>query len=76
MKKGRFSKLIVTLVIVLNVLFSSAVLYVFLKTGAEPSTLIGSWFAFTTGELWLLSTIKKTRVKKEKSPEKPEESGG
>ena len=76
MKKGRFSKFIVALVIALNTLFSVAVLYVFQKTGAEPSALVASWFAFTTGELWLLSTIKKTRVKKEKDPEKPEESGG
>ena len=76
MKKGRFSKFIVALVIVLNTLFSAAVLYVFLKTGAEPSALVASWFGFTTGELWLLSTIKKTRVRKEKDPEKPEENGG
>ena len=24
--------------------------------------LIGAWFAFTTGELWMLSSIKKTKV--------------
>lgn len=28
-------------------------------------TLIGCWFAFTTGELWMLSSIKKSKVKKE-----------
>lgn len=64
-KKNRFSKGIVTLVIILNILFTAAVLYVFLKTGNEPMTLIGAWFTFTTGELWMLSTIKKTKVKKE-----------
>lgn len=64
-KKNRFSKFVVTLVIVLNILFTSAVLYVFLKTGSEPMTLVGCWFAFTTGELWMLSSIKKSKVKKE-----------
>ena len=64
-KRGRFSKLIVTLVILLNVAFTAAVLYVYLQVGSEPSTLVGAWFAFTTGELWMLSSIKKSKVKKE-----------
>jgi len=64
-KKNRFSKFIVTVVILLNILFTAAVLYVFLQTGSEPITLIGCWFAFTTGELWMLSSIKKSKVKKE-----------
>lgn len=63
-KKNRFSKVIVTLVIILNILFTAAVLYVFLKTGSEPMTLVGCWFGFTTGELWMLSSIKKSKVKK------------
>lgn len=58
----KFSKLIVTLVILLNAAFTAAVLYVFLKVGSEPSTLIASWFGFTTGELWFLSGIKKKKV--------------
>ena len=64
-KKNRFSKFIVTVVILMNILFTAAVLYVFLQTGSEPMTLIGCWFAFTTGELWMLSSIKKSKVKKE-----------
>ena len=59
----KFSKKIVALVIALNVTFTGVVLYLFLRTGNEPSTLIGCWFAFTTGELWLLSGITKTKVK-------------
>lgn len=59
----KFSKWIVVLVIALNVIFSAAVLYVFLKTGSEPSTLVTAWFAFTTGELWALSSIKKKKIK-------------
>ncbi len=64
-KKNRFSKFLVTMVILLNILFTVAVLYVFLQTGSEPVTLIGCWFAFTTGELWMLSSIKKTKVRKD-----------
>ncbi len=59
----KFSKMIVTLVILLNVAFAAAVLYVFLLVGSEPATLIGFWFAFTTGELWLLAGIKKKEAK-------------
>ena len=64
-KKKEFSKAIVSLVVFLNAIFTMAVLYVFLKVGSEPVTLIGSWFAFTTGELWMLTSIKKQKVKKE-----------
>ena len=63
-KKGGFSKLIITLVVLMNIIFTSAVLYVFLKTASEPVALVGAWFAFTTGELWMLSSIKKEKVKK------------
>ena len=62
--KQRFSKAIVALVVVMNIIFTGTVLYVFLKTGSEPATLVTVWFAFTTGELWMLSSIKKTKVKK------------
>ena len=60
-KKGRFSKFIVTFVILLNVIFTAAVLYIFLQVGSEPQVLIGAWFAFTTGELWMLASIKKKK---------------
>lgn len=63
-KKNKFSKGIVSGVIFLNIIFTAAVLYVFLKTGNEPMTLVGCWFAFTTGELWMLSSIKKIKVNK------------
>jgi len=62
--KNKFSKAIVAAVVLLNTIFTAAVLYVFLKVGTEPVTLIGCWFAFTTGELWMLSSIKKTKVNK------------
>jgi len=63
-RKGYYSKFIVAVVIMLNVFFTAAVLYAFLKTGNEPSTLITAWFAFTTGELFMLSSIKKVKEKK------------
>lgn len=54
-----YSKKIVLLVIALNALFALAVLFVFIRTEAEPVVLIGAWFAFTTTELWALAGIKK-----------------
>lgn len=60
--KNRYSKFIVALVILLNVVFTMAVLYTFLRIGSEPTSLIVAWFAFTTGELWLLAGITKTKV--------------
>lgn len=57
-----FSKKIVTLIIFLNIAFTMAVFYVFLRVGNEPTVLVGCWFAFTTGELWLLSKIKRTKL--------------
>ena len=64
MGKGIFSKTLVAGIVITNVIFTIAVLAIFLQTGSEPATLIGSWFAFTTGELWMLSSIKKQKIKK------------
>jgi hypothetical protein len=61
----KFSKAIVTLVILLNTAFTGTVLYIFYRVGAEPTTLIGAWFGFTTVELWALAGIKKREVEKE-----------
>lgn len=60
-----FSKKIVALVILLNALFTGAVLFVFLRVGSEPTALVAAWFAFTTGELWLLSGITREKVRKD-----------
>lgn len=64
-KKVRYSKFIVFLVIVLNATFAYKTLNVFEVTGNEPTALIAAWFAFTTGELWILSGIKKYKTKLE-----------
>ena len=63
MKKSKFSKFLVVFIVFCNVIFTIAVLYIFLKTEEEPSVLITAWFAFTTGELWALAGIKKTEAK-------------
>ena len=59
----KFSKWIVSLIIALNVFFTIGVLYVFLRTGSEPTILVGAFFAFTTGELWMVSKIKRDEIK-------------
>ncbi len=65
----KFSKLIVALVILLNAAFAVAVLFVFYRIGAEPTTLIGAWFGFTTIELWALAGIKKKEIEKQNDRE-------
>jgi len=61
----KFSKLIVLAVVILNAVFTAAILYVFLKTdGDEPTSLVTAWFAFTTTELFSLSRIKVNEIKK------------
>ena len=60
---SRFSKALVTLIVAVNIIFTIAVLVVFVMVGSEPVTLIAAWFAFATGELWLLAGIKKTKLK-------------
>ena len=64
-RKSLFSKIIVISVILLNVVFTLAVLGIFLMTSSEPSSLIVAWFSFTTVELWSLAGIKKAKEKRE-----------
>ena len=66
-KKGAFSKALVAFIVILNILFTIAVLVVFWHTQTEPVALIGAWFAFTTGELWLVAKIKREKIEKEVS---------
>jgi len=60
----KFSKAIVSLVILLNAAFTVAVLFIFYRVGAEPTSLIAAWFGFTTVELWALAGIKKREIDK------------
>ena len=63
--KGQYSKALVTLIILMNIIFTIAVFVVFARTGSEPSTLIATWFSFTTVELWSLARIKKKKIDRE-----------
>jgi len=65
----KFSKAIVSLVILLNAAFTVAVLFIFYRIGTEPTTLIGAWFGFTTIELWALAGIKKREIETQNDKE-------
>lgn len=69
MKQLKFSKLIVGSVIAANVIFTATVLYIFLRTGGEPTALITAWFAFTTGELGALAGLKHSENKHKRDAE-------
>jgi hypothetical protein len=62
---NNFSKKIVALVLILNIAFTIAILYLFYRIGSEPTSLIVAWFGFTTVELWSLSKITREKVKLE-----------
>jgi len=62
---NNFSKKIVALVLILNIAFTIAILYLFCRIGSEPTSLIVAWFGFTTVELWSLSKITREKVKLE-----------
>lgn len=57
-RSPRFSKPIVVIVIFLNYWFANRVLDIFLEVEKEPGLLIGAWFGFTVGELFLLARLK------------------
>lgn len=56
----KFSKLIVIAVILLNVVFTAVVFFVFCRVGHEPTALVAAWFSFTSVELWALAKIKRS----------------
>ena len=60
----KFSKAIVSLVILLNAAFTVAVLLIFYKVSMEPTALIAAWFGFTTVELWALAGIKRKEIER------------
>lgn len=61
----KFASTVVLIVIGLNVWFADRVFDVIEKTGIEPTVITPLWFAFTTGELWMLKDIKKKKIDKE-----------
>lgn len=75
-KKGNYSKFWVAFIILANSAFAAAIIKVFLITQAEPSALVGSWFLFTTGELWCLTKIKKAKIENAHTQNDNESEGG
>ena len=66
MKKKKFhmSKLIVPFVILSLFSFTGLAIYLQFVTQVElSSTLVTCFFAVCTGELWMLASIKKTKIK-------------
>lgn len=58
------SKWIVVFIILSIFTFTGAAIYLQFVTSVElSSTLIMSFYGFCTGELWLLASIKKTKIK-------------
>lgn len=57
-KKKKFSKKIVVLVILLNIIFTVAVFIAAFFNAVIPDSLIMAWFAFTTTELVALAGIR------------------
>jgi hypothetical protein len=63
-RKFHLSKLIIPFVIVSLFSFTGIAIWVQLMTKIELSaTLITCFFAFCTGELWMLASIKKQKIK-------------
>ena len=62
-KKFHMGRFILVFVILSIFIFTGLAMYVQIKSGVELSpTLIGCFFGFCTGELWMLASIKKTKI--------------
>lgn len=60
---SRTSKLIIAFVIISLFTYTAAAIWLQLKIGVEISpTLTTCFYAFCTGELWLLASIKKSKI--------------
>ena len=60
---SRTSKWIIAFVIISLFSYTTAAIWLQLKIGIEISpTLTTCFYAFCTGELWLLASIKKTKI--------------
>lgn len=68
-KKVSTSAWVIPFVIFSLFSFTGIAVYVQIKTGIElSSTLITCFFAFCTGELWMLASIKKSKLRNGDSP--------
>ena len=62
----RFSKKVVAAVLVAVVIFTVAMVVVYIKTGGVPDTLVTAFFAFAGGEAGALGLIRFGKAKYEK----------
>lgn len=65
LEKGEYSKLLLLLVIVLNVLFSAGVLIAMKYGSVEPEVLVNRWFDWTTAEIYVGGGIKVFKIGKD-----------
>lgn len=63
MKTSKYSKRLIILVIMLNVIFAGIAMFVLWDTGSESPSLTAAWFGFTTTELLAIAGIKVTKNK-------------
>lgn len=64
-KKPQYSKVLLSAIVALNIIFTAAVLVVFYHTGNEPVALVGAWFGTWTVEMLAIAGIKKAKIRKE-----------
>jgi len=69
----RFSKIIIIAVIIMVLIFTGCIVYVFYKKGAEPTVIIASFFTFMTGEVLALAKLKLSEISIEGKNIKKEE---
>lgn len=62
-KEKHVTNICLTVIAIVLIIFTSAVLFIFLKTGSEPDTLIVSFFSACTGELGFMALIKNSKHK-------------
>lgn len=71
----KFSKKVVTAVLISVVLFTIAMIAVFLRMGAIPDTLVMAFFTFAGGEAGVLGVIRYGESKYDKSGESSSSGG-
>lgn len=59
-RKRKLADWLVPFIVAANIVFASVIIFIFARTGLEPSTLISNWFRFTGIELVAMAGIKIT----------------
>lgn len=72
----RFSKKVVTAVLLSVAAFTVAMILLFLRVGAVPDTLVMSFFAFAGGEAGVLGLIRFSESKYDKTSTNDSAAGG